>query len=217
MFDLNWCSLIVTYIRSCSICDHLKGEDPESDTLNVSWEFISNIQYLIFTVGYSSVGFGSSVGGRGGGKGRSGMSLLQLRRIILQVSFKMLIIILFMINLVFVGVDWWWLLTDLRRRSRLLLQSGNLHGCCPCWRCNRHLRGPRRLPKNRIASTWRSRLNQSYVRQGDFADSAPTEYCTTFHFPSACPSTGVTFYICPMYKSIYATWIIRGPMDSYMI
>ena len=94
----------------------------------------------------------------------------------------MLIIILFMINSVFVGVDWWWLLTDLRRRSRLLLQSGNLHGCCPCWRCNRHLRGLRRLPKNQIASTWRSRLNQSYVRQGDFADSAPTEYCTTFHF-----------------------------------
>ena len=131
--------------------------------------------------------------------------------------FEMLIIIVFIINLVFVGVDWWWLLTDLRRRSRLLLQSGSHHGCCLYWRCNRHLRGPRRLPKNQIASTWRSRLNQSYVRKRDFADSAPTEYCTIFHFPSTCLSTGVTFYIFPMYKSIYATWIIRGPMDFYMI
>ena len=84
----------------------MKGEDPESDRLNVSWEFISNIQYLNFTVGYSSVGFGSSVGGRGGGKGRSGMSLLQLRRIFFcRFLFEMLIIIVFIINLVFVGVD----------------------------------------------------------------------------------------------------------------
>ena len=50
---------------------------------------ISDIQYLNFTVGYSSVGPGWS-DGRGGGNGRSGMSLLQLGKIccFIQIDFK---------------------------------------------------------------------------------------------------------------------------------
>ena len=49
---------------------------------------ISDIQYLNFTVGYSSVGPGWS-DGRGGGKGRSGMSLLQLGKIcFVQIDFS---------------------------------------------------------------------------------------------------------------------------------
>ena len=49
---------------------------------------ISDIQYLNFTVGYSSVGPGWS-DGRGGGNGRSGMSLLQLGKIsFVQIDFS---------------------------------------------------------------------------------------------------------------------------------
>ena len=45
------------------------------------------------------------------------------------------------------------------------------------------------------------------------ADSAQTEYCTTFHFPSVCPFvTGVTSHISHIYKGINAMLIIRGPI-----
>ena len=82
---------------------------------------IFDIRYLMLTVGYSSVGPGWS-DGRGGGKGRSGMSLLQLGKIcFVQIDLSSLFI---------GGVDLWLLLTDFHRRSRLLLQSGSHHGCC---------------------------------------------------------------------------------------
>ena len=49
------------------------------------------------------------------------------------------------------------------------------------------------------------------------ADSAQTEYCTTFHFPSvrSCV-TGVTSHISHIYKGINAMLIIRGPIKPYI-
>ena len=45
------------------------------------------------------------------------------------------------------------------------------------------------------------------------ADSAQTEYCSTFHFPCVRPSvTGVTSHISHIYKGINAMLIIRGPI-----
>ena len=45
------------------------------------------------------------------------------------------------------------------------------------------------------------------------ADSAQTEYCTTFHCPSVCPFvTGVTSHISHIYKGINAMLIIREPI-----
>ena len=201
---------------------------------------IFDILYLKLTVGYSSVGPGWS-DGRGGGKGRSGMSLLQLGKIccFIQIDFKCYHICQEKIfcfqtwfsSFLICGVDLWLLLTDLHRRSRLLLQSGSHHGYCLYWRCNRHLRGPRRSPRNQAASTWISRTTKSWfvisdqrraqtlhfslqcltqvrrpylshshgrwacplcsspppsLEENIFADSVPTEYCSTFHFPSVC-------------------------------
>ena len=48
-----------------------------------------------------------------------------------------------------------------------------------------------------------------------FADSAQTEYCPTFHFPSVCVCTGVTSHISYIYKGINAMFIIRGPIKPY--
>ena len=46
-----------------------------------------------------------------------------------------------------------------------------------------------------------------------FADSAQTEYCTTFHCLSVRPSvTGVTSHISHIYKGINTILIIRGPI-----
>ena len=138
---------------------------------------IFDILYLKLTVGYSSVGPGWS-DGRGGGKGRSGMSLLQLGKIccFIQIDFKCYHICQEKIfcfqtwfsSFLICGVDLWLLLTDLHRRSRLLLQSGSHHGYCLYWRCNRHLRGPRRSPRNQAASTWISRTTESWFVISDW-------------------------------------------------
>ena len=51
----------------------------------------------------------------------------------------------------------------------------------------------------------------------DIADSAQTEYCTTFHCSSVCSCvTGVTSHISHIYKSINAMLIIRGPIKPYI-
>ena len=51
----------------------------------------------------------------------------------------------------------------------------------------------------------------------EIADSAQTEYCTTFHCPSVCSSvTGVTSHISHIYKGINAMLIIRGPIKPYI-
>ena len=57
------------------------------------------------------------------------------------------------------------------------------------------------------------------IYQG-IADSAQTEYCTTFH-SSVRPSvrvfvTGVTSHIYRIYKGINAMLIIRGPIKPYI-
>ena len=50
-----------------------------------------------------------------------------------------------------------------------------------------------------------------------FADSAQTEYCTTFHCPCVRVSvTGVTSHISHIYKGINAMLIIRGPIKPYI-
>ena len=52
----------------------------------------------------------------------------------------------------------------------------------------------------------------------NIADSALTEYCTTFHCPSVCSSvTGVTPHISHIYKGINAMFIIRGPIKPYIL
>ena len=61
------------------------------------------------------------------------------------------------------------------------------------------------------------KLRLIFLTSLNFADSAQTEYCTTFHCssvrPSVCPCvTGVTSHISHIYKGINAMWIIRGPI-----
>ena len=49
------------------------------------------------------------------------------------------------------------------------------------------------------------------------ADSAQTEYCTTFHCPGVRVFvTGVTSHISHIYKGINAMLIIRGPIKPYI-
>ena len=51
-------------------------------------------------------------------------------------------------------------------------------------------------------------------RQKYIADSAQTEYCTTFHCSSVCSCvTGVTSHISHIYKGMNAMLIIRGPIN----
>ena len=65
----------------------------------------------------------------------------------------------------------------------------------------------------RASSASLHRSSTPFADRFYIADSAQTEYCTTFHFPCVRPSvSGVTSHISHIYKGINAMLIIRGPI-----
>ena len=69
----------------------------------------------------------------------------------------------------------------------------------------------------RASSASLHRSSTPFADRFYIADSAQTEYCTTFHFPCLRPSvTGVTSHISHIYKGINAMLIITGPINPYI-
>ena len=95
----------------------------------------------------------------------------------------------------------------------------------PIWKCQisflQQLNTARICIGSQVCVTLKSHL-QAFLEllnclDISFADSAQTEYYTTFHCSSVRPSvTGVTSHISHIYKGINAMFIIRGPIKPYI-
>ena len=116
---------------------------------------------------------------------------------------------------------WLWLL-KIPTHFLMTMLTVILWYCCWCWwrsrccwrqqLCQRHLMVS--FVTDRIEGT--VKWVTSWAVSSWIADSAQTEYCTTFHFPSVCISVHVTSHISLIYIGISAIQCVRGPIKPYI-